>query len=564
MPCVVCGGLLAVREKNSEDLQTHLFCPRCEGLNIESKAIVRAKTEYLINDSKLNAARIPQGLADYNKNEILKVLIYRINKHINRFFEKNGIYTFEFGYLATLIYSVYNAERFGDKSISDLEEFGEDVTTLRDGFGVLHRAFLDAHQDFAICEKEAHFSDDFDDFAEDYTLHPSEYYLAFERIVRATVCGNKSEWNAYTMVVDQIRNFRKDFDIDNLETVSEYADCYYQLINQLKVVASLDPIINEVYETRLPDHVNIFHIEEFLENIDNSLNDVQRKASSEGKWVKISEEDLDQAGKDAFGEYWDEVRSLVIVGETRLDAHPFLFELTHTEKYNLAEDGGKATVKKSEYIYPRDYARLVKYQIFPLLKNNEKAKKGHKILKDLNDERSTKYERQFYKFLKSRSEECYLRPEISESDGSELDLIFVSEEDIHLIELKLFMPEIELRSKEGITTVNQKFDLPIFNQEAEGVNRTASGPTLPEKFDKWLDLSSGDVFESDRSSGGSDSEKEQVSKDWWDKNIKKLVVSNLTPSYIKKRGIRFLTDLEYVKLIDEKDDRVLYPIWDGR
>ena len=141
MPCVVCGGLLAVREKNSEDLQTHLFCPRCEGLNIESKAIVRAKTEYLINDSKLNAARIPQGLADYNKNEILKVLIYRINKHINRFFEKNGIYTFEFGYLATLIYSVYNAERFGDKSISDLEEFGEDVTTLRDGFGVLHRAF---------------------------------------------------------------------------------------------------------------------------------------------------------------------------------------------------------------------------------------------------------------------------------------------------------------------------------------------------------------------------------------------------------------------------------------
>lgn len=563
MPCVVCDGLLAVREFNSDN-QTHLYCPRCEGLDIESRGVVRAKTEYLIEDSKVNAGRIPHGLGDYQKSEVLSFLIVRLNRHLNRFFEKNGMYTFEVGYLASLIYAVYRAQGFGNKSIDDPKEFADDVTVLRDGFAVLHRAFLDAHQGFSICERKTNFSGDFNDFADDYNRLPSEYWLGFHRIVTALACGDAADWDTYTTVTDEIRNFRGMFETDDPQTVEEYGDFWYQLIIQLKVIASMDPIINDVYFTRMPEEITIFHIEEFLDELDTLLDPIKELKASEGQPVVLDEETIDQAGKQAFGEYWKEVRPLVIVGEDRLDAHPFLFEITHTEEYNLAEADGTTSIEKTEFVYPRDYARLVKYQIFPLLQNEGTAESGHRILTKLTEKRADKYEEQFYEYLEPKSTECYLRPELAESDGSELDLIYVSEDEIHLIELKLFMPPPNLRSKEGITTINQKFNLPIFNEEVDDVPRTASGPTLPDKMNQWRSLNRGHDFNADRSSGTGEHEKPCVGKDWWEKDVKQVVVSNLTPTYVEKQGIRFLTDFEYVKLVDEGDDSVLYPIWDGR
>ena len=398
MPCVACDGLLAVGDYSSDDHQTYLFCPRCKGLDIESQSVVRAKTEYLIQDSKINARRIPHGLGEYRKSDVLRLLIFRINKHLNKFFKRNGMYTFELGYLATLIYSVYRAEGFGDKSISNFEKFGEEVTTLRDGFAVLHRAFLDAHQEFSICEKKLDYSGNFDDFAKDYNQHISEFWFAFNRILASLICGDPADWNTYNTVTGEIRNFSQVIETDDPKTVKEYGDFWYQLINQLKAIASMDPIINEVYFTELPNEITIFEIEEFLGNLDDSLNQIQELKASKGHCISIDKKVIENAGKKAFDNHWEDVRPLVIVGENSLDAHPFLFEVRYTENYRLAKGDEKVPVQKTEYVYPQDYARLVKYQIFPLLQNKGTAKNGHKILKQLTEKRSDKYEEQFYEF----------------------------------------------------------------------------------------------------------------------------------------------------------------------
>lgn len=564
MPCVVCGQLLAVRGLGADETQTHLFCPQCEGLEIESQSVVRSKTKYLIQDSEINAARIPHGLGDYKKEEVLYLLIHRINRHINKFFERNGMYSFEFGYLASLIYSVYRASGFGNRSIPDFEEFWEDVTIARDGFAKLHSTFLDAYEGFLICERNTVFSGEFNDFASDYSLYPSEYSLGFRRILAALVCRDPADWDTFTTVTDEIRNFRDIRISEEPETVEEYGDFWYQFINQLKVVASMDPIINDVYSTRFPDEITIFQVEQFIEELNNSLSPTQVRKASKGICVALDRKTIETAGEKAFNQYWEEVRPLVIVSKDNIGAHPFIFKINYTEEYSSAEKDEQVSVKKEEYLYPRDYARLAKFQIFPLLRNKGTGDSGHRILKKMTDKRASKYEKQFYEFLKSRSVECHLRPEISNSDGSELDIIYVTAEEIHLVELKLFMPPPELRSREGITTVNQKFDLPIFNEETEDVSRTASGPTLPEKLQKWRELEQGDVFYTDDSFGTDKDHKQRIGENWWDKNIRQFVVSNLTPSYTEKKGIRFITDFEYVKLVDGGDEGVIYPIWDGR
>lgn len=563
MPCTVCGQLLAVRNFDSDKLQTHLYCPQCEGLDIESQSVIESKAEYLINDSKLSAENIPRGLGEYNKHEVLGFLIHRINKHINRFFNKNGLYTFEFGHLASLIYSVYRAEGFGNKSISDQDEVWKSVTTLRDGFSKLHTAFLDSKHEFALCERNPGYSGSFRNFAQDYSLYASEYFFGFRRIITALVCGDPADWDTYTKVTENIRSFQDLRQTEDPETVEEYGDYWYQFINQLKAVASMDPMISEVYSTRMPDEVTIFQVRDFIEGLNKSLGPAQRKKASNGNWIILDERDIELAGKEAFGEYWKEVRPLVIVSENNLEAHPFVFQVDYTEAYESAERDETVSVKKSEYLYPRDYARLAMYQIFPLLRNKGTGDSGHEILKRMTEKRSDSYEEQFYEFLKEKADRCYLRPEISDSDGSEIDIIYLNNNEIHFVELKLFMPSIMMRSREGITTVNQKFDLEIFNEESEDSHRTPSGPTLPKKIERWLELESGDVFNADRAYG-TKKDDEQLVENWWENTVRKFVVSNLTPTYVERDGIRFLTDFEYVRLIDEGDESVLYPIWDGR
>lgn len=562
MPCTVCGSLLGVREMES-DLQTHLYCPRCEGQDVEAKAVIDAKTEFLREDSKLQQKNIPEPLKKYRKHELLYYLITRINKHAHRFFERNGILLSEFGYLPELIREVFREDGFGDQRLNTAREVDEDITILRDGYSVLHRSFHDASDGFVICVKDGEPSVNFEKFTQDYDLIPTEKDLAFNRIVTSLVCGGAENWQTYNIVTDTLRNFIDHDELSYPETVEEFAHYWYEFIMQLKVTASLDEFVNDVYYSQLSNEITILQIESFLKELDESLAQIKWEKTNKGLPVSVDRALVDAAGEKAFGECWETVKDQLIVRKDNPDGHSFLFEIEQTKVFPKADGSGTATISERTLVYPKHYARLLKFQIFPLLRNEGTADTGHKLLKRLTEERSETYEENFYNFVKDNSVECYLRPEISASDGSELDILRVLDNEIHFIELKLLVPPPNLRREEGMTVLNEKFDLTIFNEESERVNRTATGKTFPEKMDMWLGLAAGDSFNADRSASSPARESKTIGGDWWEKDVRRFVVSNLSPTYIEKDGIRFLTDFEYVVLL-EGDETVLYPIWDGR
>ena len=49
-------------------------------------------------------------------------------------------------------------------------------------------------------------------------------------------------------------------------------------------------------------------------------------------------------------------------------------------------------------------------------------------------------------------------------------------------------------------------------------------------------------------------------EEWKDLDVEMYVVSNVVPSYIEKQNVRFLTDLEFYKWINNGDDSVLYSL----
>lgn len=545
------------------DRQTHLYCPRCEGQDVEAQAVINAKTEFLREDSKLQQKNIPTPLKKYRKHELLYYLITRINKHAHRFFERNGILISEFGYLPELIRELFREDGFGDQRLTSPDEIDEEITTLRDGYAILHRALRDSTDGFAICVKDDKPSVKFTNFIKDYELLPSEKQFCFQRLSNSLICGDASNYKTYTIVADTLRQFR-DRNRSSPETVEEFADFWYQFIMQLKMTASLDEFVNDVYYSQLSDEITILQIETFLEELNCSLDRIKWEKAKEGRPVPVDREVVDAAGEKAFGESWETVKDQLIVSKHNPSGHSFLFEIEETKELPKSDESGTATISERTLVYPKDYARLLKFQIFPLLRNEgTDTDSGHTLLKRLTEKRSERYEENVYNYTKDKSVECYLRPEIRGSDGSELDILRVLDDEIHFIELKLLVPPPHLRREEGMTVLNEKFDLAIFNEESERVYRTATGKTFPEKMEMWLDLDTGNSFTADMSTCPQGRESKTIGEEWWEKDIKRFVVSNLTPTYVEKDGIRFLTDFEYVELM-LGNESVLYPIWDGR
>ncbi|WP_254810627.1 hypothetical protein [Natronosalvus amylolyticus] len=562
MPCNECGNILGVSNSHSDQRDKFLFCPNCLGLDLEAQPIVTGKTNYLINKSRFTVENIPKALQDYRKHDVLYYLISRLNKRSYDFFDRNGFQIFEFGYLARLVRGVLCSNYSGQKRIENYSGFDEDITILRNSYAILQRLYLDANDQFIYCEKKDGTSVDANRFTKDYSFIYTEKWLAFRRIAESMFCADYDEYEIFSKVMDDIR-YEIDYrSRDTPETIEEFGDYWYELIVQLKVIASVDEMISGVYYSNLTPEITINYINDFLSNLDNSLSLEQAKNADNGYPVTLDKKTVEKAGKDAFGGYWPDVRDEVIVSKNKPEGHPFLFKLEHTDQFSKADSTGMATVRKTAYLYPQHYARLIKYQVYPLLRNKNAGPTGHEIIKSATEKRTKRYEENFYKYLKQHAQECYLRPEITDSDGSELDIILTTDDEVHFIELKLFVPTINLRASDGLRVIDEKFDLEIFNEEPTTVNRSPSGPTLPEKIGMWLDLDVDDSFNSDKSTPLAKAAN-RVTDHWEENDIKVYVVSNLTPTYIKRQNIEFLTDVEYISMFEKDETVISERIFDG-
>lgn len=150
--------------------------------------------------------------------------------------------------------------------------------------------------------------------------------------------------------------------------------------------------------------------------------------------------------------------------------------------------------------------------------------------------------------------ECYHSAEIPKEDSSEIDLLIVREQEGELwfVECKYLMPELLMNTAEGVEALNGKFDHKVFNIEADGYEGSPTGLPFPEKVETWLGLNPGDRFTAQDKKGN---EKEHEMKvGWQGLEVRKMVVSNLVPSYVIKGTVEFRTDMELLQMIEDEDD----------
>lgn len=546
MPCEDCGHLLCV-DKN----QATLYCPRCQNLPIESQAVIEVKTEYLLEEH-FTDENIIAAVEKYSKTNLILYLLTRLNLLAKEFYDENGMPIGDFGYFSYIIKQVYKKAEFGDEQLENPLELDDDIALIRDAYITVLQALRDAQNQFVVCIEQSEFSGEFLDFTSDYKLPRSEYGLCFERCVESIICGDPEKYEDYTYVVDELRSVEKT-DHTEISNSTEFADAWFQFLLQLRFIASTDDMVGEIYYTLLPDDINVFHLEVFLDTLDSQLSSQTHQAMEKTGYITtLSPSQVDKCGRYAFGKKWDVVREHVIVSETNLDAHPFLFELEVEQKFDRP-GFWPDSIFTTQVFYPRFLSRLLKFQIFPLLKNGS-GLSGHELLKQQTERRGEALERNLYQYLTDQGFECYHSAEISRNNRNEIDLLCIIDDSIVFIELKFYMPPIRINSYEGIRILDEKFDLDIFNEVSEDSQRTPSGKPFNEKIQSWLELNPGQSFSSQTGPSSSDREKHAIPQDWSGLDVEKYVVSNIVPSYIQKNGIQFLTDLEFYRMIEHGED----------
>lgn len=548
MPCEDCGQLL-VREFDSRSL----FCPRCKGLPVESQKVVNAKVNWLTKDYYTNE-KIVNILQDYSKVNLIYTLFNRLNQASFDFYDEfeQGLPISEFGYTTYLLKQIYQFDEFGNELIEDRPESNETVEIVRDAFSEVITRLHNARNEFSVCIRNNGFTNQMENFASDYSRMESEYGLCFSRCRDSVVGGDPDNLEDFSFVADELRAVDR-ISATDAETPTEFGDALFQIIESLRFLAASDDMIGPTYYTKFPKEVSFLDFREFLNMMDGIFGEKMREKIDEEAWIPpVKKHLVERCGREAFGNNWKEVREQIVLSEDNLDAHPLLFELDFRVKRQLPGFRLPTAVPEKQIYYPRYFAQLLKFQIFPLLQNGEKGDSGHQILSNLTAERGKKRERNLYNFLTDHSIECYHGAE-TQKNKNEVDLLCIREDRIQIIEVKYLMPPIRINGPEGIRVLNEKFNLLIFNEESENTARKPEGKPFPEKVEAWKGLEPDDKFRSQVNDDGK-YQQQSVPENWNELNIEMLVVSNVVPSYIEKEEVRFITDLELYQMVEKGED----------
>ena len=554
MPCESCGHLLGVkRDEDGNFVPGILYCPRCSGELLEHESRIDLKIDWILEEH-LTDENVINVLTTFRKRDLIFYLTWRLNEAATELFDTASMKFPEVSVVMYILKQVYGRTDFGNDTIDDPEDPPERIEDIVDGYTTVLRAVRDVRHDFLFCigRPERHLNWKGEKFMEDYELRETEYNLCFERCIRSVVGARQQNREDFEFVADNLRLANKT-SVDEISSPREYADCWYQIIMSMKLVASADELAMDVFYTEMPASVDIFQIRDFINRLVDLSESDQALYSGEPSLYELQPELVEQVGRTQFGEDWPETKRKLIFSETTLDAHPLLFFLEYSVLQSTSGIGTPIEVPRSGVILPPKFADILTYQIFPLLQNGD-GKSGHEILTELTAERGRNFERRIYQYIRENDIECYYGAEITRKNKNEIDLIMLRDEKLWFVEIKFFMPTTAILTAEGIQEINQKFDFKIFKENNESQYSSPSGKTYPEKVNSWKELESGESFTSLVGEEGQERIEQTVGEKWDQLETEMLVVSNLVPSYAEKEEVRFLTDVEFYKLIERDED----------
>lgn len=544
MPCSECGHLLLAFYPTEKFL-----CPRCLDISLENQEIIEEKAER--DRELLRDENIVQLMEEYDKGHLLLYLMHRLNHASYQLIEERGFPMTQFAYLNYIIKIIYPEpeDKFGDKYLEQGDELDEEMRTLLSTQSELVPGLNHVEDQFRFCVQYPFPMPESKFLFGEYALYDSEYRNCLHRNLRSLIGGSKE----YLVLFDKTHQEFRDFGVDRSgdpESLEEFAKRSFEFVISLLFIASADEIVSDIYYTSLPDHVTVLDIREFLNRIDAEFSEDDVVLLQDDRLGWTNEKGLNSAGEEVFGDDWPEVRESIVVSQDNLSAHPFLFEINYELPIKEVPGRPPITVQKTRIVYPRYYSRILQYQIFPILENGDESS-GHDLLKQVSTERGPLFERNVFEYLTGQGFECFHSAQISKNYREEIDVLAVNddEEELWFLECKYLLPETNMSRSEGIERLNETFDYKVFKEEG-AYSSLPTGDPFPEKVDSWLDLEGGDEFTSLNSDPDGDRVTHEFDEDWTDYDHRMFVVSNLTPSYVEKQGVEFLTDMEFMELLE--------------
>lgn len=555
MPCPECSHpnrddyqLLCL----DEDQET-LFCPNCRGLPIEYDSQIDLRLGWQL-DERFTDENVVDLVKHYSKTNLILYIIHRLN-HIANIYDKNGTPIDEYGYLSHFLKIVYQSSGFGDKQLEDATELDDEIELVKDAYTGVIKPLEDSREKFVICIGKPDRESNWNNFGEDYNLILSEYKLCYNRCARSVLAGTEENREHFDFISEHFRNFDKT-DPEDIENSRDFADCWYELIQQQKFIASSDETVGNIFYTELPDSVSVFQLEELFDRIDSEFVGEQHETMKQTSQVATPRKaNVNQWREEIFGDDWQAVKQGIIVSEDNLNAHPFLYQVTDSVERMFPGGRTPRTIEISRLIYPRFWDRFLKFQIFPMLRNGDEPP-SYELLNQLNGKRGNQFERNIHKYLRDKGIESYHGAEITRGNPNEIDAMVAHGNYLLFIELKFLIPPIRMNTAAGVEELNQNFDYKVFKKNNGTYPNPPTGKPYPEKVAAWEELEPADAF---WSKVDSERTKQEFKEEWQDMSVEKLVVSNLVPSYVEKEGVQFLTDLEFYRWVEHGED-VFYKI----
>ncbi|PHQ37659.1 hypothetical protein DJ69_15660 [Halorubrum persicum] len=502
----------------------------------------------------MNATNILVLLEEFSAPQIIGELVRQANHAAFNFTQENRLDYTAFVYPALLIQRVYRENDLFTDEISHepggRDELADRVTDVLNKGVSLTATLEEVHQEFRIPIEITPGHGDWSSFFGNHAFLKSEYWFCMQRCMQSTIGGWENIREDFLETRESMRKFDRP-DRDDIETPYDFGNVWFDLITSLGFATSLDPDAQSIFSTNFPGTVTIFDMRALFDRIEEEPR-VQRQLRAGGQHdlrpAAIREHTFDECGEDVFGDEWAIVKDKILMSSENTDAHPLFFKITGTQEMQFQPGRPKREQTVTRILYPDQLVFILQFQLFPLL-HNQSPDRGKRLIDRINgEERAPEFERQVHEYLDDNDIESYHSCTLPGPNDREIDVLFVRDEIVYYGEVKFLLPELELRSQDGIQNVDEEYDEKIFNVGSD------DGIPYPEKVSDWRSLEPGDRFYHTGQEPYT-----EIPSEWSEYETQMLVISNFTPSYIEKRDVRFITDLELRQWIDNDRD-VFYPV----
>lgn len=534
MPCTICDSPLLVSHKYE-----NLRCPNCS--NLPTVPLDRVKKEVQNSRDLLGEDRVLEVLKQYKKTQLVLALLRIGNKAANQIWDDHGFPVRDFAIPPALIKKILPESGFGDDSL-DIHDWPPDIldTIFSHHFLTLKR--LDhLEEQFVYAYPKIPEPTGHDNIFTRFHLFPSEYDYCFMRCLRSLMGGDYDHREQFNEVEMNIRDFDTP-PADELETVREFGETFYEFIVSMSFLLSYDELMGDTYHHEFDEKITIFDIRQLIDRLNLQFyGEALDRIEEEGELATTSWNELQVTGKNVFGEDWPSVRNEIVMTPGNPEAHPFLFAMPVEEEARGSRPGSQVMMDVPRVFYGRDYAQFIRFQMYPML-HDENGTIGGDVLKDITEERGKPYERNIYEYLCDEGFEVYHSLEHYDDNAHELDLLVVAtdRDEVWFIECKYKLPYMRMNTAAGIEDFNEKMYDAVF----------VDGEAFDEKVDWWLTNKPGDNFTWQVGDDENDREVARFSEEWGDMTVRRLVVSNLAPSFVISRGVRFITDMEFAQFLE--------------